>query len=56
MPTYDRADRLILETLQNDASLSNAELAERIGLRQIKDELEDLRDQLKVAQTQMLII
>ena len=32
MPTYDRADRLILETLQNDASLSNAELAERIGL------------------------
>jgi Lrp/AsnC family transcriptional regulator len=32
MPAYDRADRLILETLQNDASLSNAELAERIGL------------------------
>ena len=32
MPSYDRADRLILETLQNDASLSNAELAERIGL------------------------
>lgn len=32
MPSYDRADRLILETLQNDASLSNTELAERVGL------------------------
>ena len=32
MPSYDRADRLILETLQNDASLSNTELAERAGL------------------------
>ena len=32
MPSYDRADRLTLETLQNDASLSNTELAERVGL------------------------
>jgi Lrp/AsnC family transcriptional regulator len=32
MPSYDRADRLILETLQTDASLSNTELAERVGL------------------------
>lgn len=32
MHTYDRADRLILETLQNDASLSNTDLAERVGL------------------------
>ncbi len=32
MHIYDRADRLILETLQNDASLSNTDLAERVGL------------------------
>ncbi len=32
MLSYDRADRLILETLQSDASLSNTELAERVGL------------------------
>ncbi|MEZ7859247.1 MAG: AsnC family transcriptional regulator, partial [Porticoccaceae bacterium] len=32
IPTLDRIDRRILEEIQSDGSISNLELAERIGL------------------------